>query len=235
LDTGVTPAKAWPLWQLVQPPTIPVCFISVPENVVKLLNEWQVSHVILVGKWFTGLDFGVTPVNTCPLWHSAQLLRMPVWVITPEPGPNPALWQVEHTCVVGKCPGGGVVKFAIKNVVVEVWQPEQSSAVVICVVGASALLFGFNPTAKVAPLWQLVQPLTMPAWFIRVPANPPTLVLLAEWQISQGILVGMCGVEPVGLDIGVIPTEKVAPLWQLAQPLTMPEWFIVPGIKLVWL
>jgi hypothetical protein len=89
LDNGVTPAKAWPLWQLVQPPTIPVCFISVPENEVKLLVEWQVSQVILVGRWFTGLDFGVTPVNTWPLWQFVQPILMPVWVITPEFGPNP--------------------------------------------------------------------------------------------------------------------------------------------------
>jgi hypothetical protein len=204
LDTGVTPAKTWPLWQLVQPPTMPVCFISVPENVVKLLVEWQVSHVILVGRWFTGLDFGVTPVNTWPLWQLVQPMLMPVCVITPEPGPNPAPWQVEHACVVGKCPGGGVVKPAIKKVVVEVWQPEQSSAVDICVVGASALLLGFTPTAKVWPLWQFVQPGTMPECFIGVPAND--MKLLVEWQYSQAILVGRWGCAPVGLDTGVIPT-----------------------------
>jgi hypothetical protein len=50
LDTGVTPAKAWPLWQLAQPPTMPVWIIAVPENDVKLFAEWQVSHAALVGK-----------------------------------------------------------------------------------------------------------------------------------------------------------------------------------------
>ncbi|MEO8332326.1 MAG: hypothetical protein ABI479_07820 [Gallionella sp.] len=190
----------------MQPPTIPVCLIKVPANppIPVLAVEWQVSQVMAVGRWFTGLDFGVTPVNTWPLWQLVQPMLMPVWVITPEFGPNPALWQVEHTCDVGKCPSGGVVKFAIEKVVVEVWQPEQSSAVVICVVGALALLLGVTPTAKVWPLWQLAQPGTMPECFIGVPAND--MKLLVEWQYSQGILVGRWGVEPAGLDTGVIPT-----------------------------
>ena len=50
---GVTPAKAMPVaptaWQVAQPLVIPVWFIAVPENVVKLLLEWQLSHVALVG------------------------------------------------------------------------------------------------------------------------------------------------------------------------------------------
>jgi hypothetical protein len=111
---------------------MPVCFIRVPENVVKLLVEWQVSHVALVGRWFRGLDTGVTPVKTWPLWQFVQPLLIPVWVITPEPVPKLVPWHAEHTCVVGKCPSGGVVKFAIKKVVVEVWQLEQSSEVDIC-------------------------------------------------------------------------------------------------------
>lgn len=53
-DTGVIPTAkvlAAPMkpWQVAQPLTMPVCFISVPENVVKLLVEWQVSHDMLVG------------------------------------------------------------------------------------------------------------------------------------------------------------------------------------------
>jgi len=206
-----------------------VCDISVPENVVKLLGEWQVSHGILVGRWFTGLAFGVTPVKLWPLWQLVQLPKIPVCVITPEPGPNPA-WQVEHTCVVGKCPIGGVVRPAIKKVVVEVWQLAQSSVVIICAVGASALVFGVTPI-KLWPLWQLVQLLTIPAWFISVPANPPGLVLLAEWHISHGMLVGKW-VD--GILTGVTPT-KLCPLWQLAQPATTPVWFIIPAMKLPWL
>jgi hypothetical protein len=50
LDTGVTPAKAWPLWQLAQPLRMPVWIIAVPENDVNLVAEWQVSHAALVGK-----------------------------------------------------------------------------------------------------------------------------------------------------------------------------------------
>jgi hypothetical protein len=63
LDTGVTPAKIWPLWQLAQPLTIPMWLIIVPENVVNLLAEWQVSQAALVGRWFTGLDTGATPAK----------------------------------------------------------------------------------------------------------------------------------------------------------------------------
>jgi len=54
---------------------------------------------------------------------------------------------------------------------VEKWQDEQSSEVVIWVVGASDLCFGVTP-AKVKPSpWQLEQLLTMPTWFIVVPAK----------------------------------------------------------------
>jgi hypothetical protein len=31
---------------------------------VNLLAEWQVSQARLVGRWFVGLDTGVTPRNT---------------------------------------------------------------------------------------------------------------------------------------------------------------------------
>jgi hypothetical protein len=53
--TGVIPtAKVFgaPMnpWQVAQPLTMPVCFIIVPENDVKLLAEWQVSHAMLVGR-----------------------------------------------------------------------------------------------------------------------------------------------------------------------------------------
>ena len=83
--TGVTPAKAWPLWQLAQPPTMPVCCIIPPANPPGpvLAVVWQVSHVALVGKWFTGLDTGDTPAKTWPLWQVVQPLTMPVWFINP--------------------------------------------------------------------------------------------------------------------------------------------------------
>jgi hypothetical protein len=45
--------------------TIPAWFIIAVvvgnKNVVKFVNEWQVSQGILVGRWFVGLDFGVIP------------------------------------------------------------------------------------------------------------------------------------------------------------------------------
>ena len=164
---------------------------------------------------------------------------MPVCTITPEFGPYPALWQVEHTIVVGMCPIGGVVRLAIRKVVVDVWQAEQSELVDMCVVGASFLVLGVTPTAKVCPLWHCVQLLTMPAWFIIDGElagaggikNPPGLVWVGEWQSSHGMLVGTW---PDGMDLGVTPT-KLWPLWQLAHPVTMPVWFITPGTKLAWL
>jgi hypothetical protein len=234
LEMGVTPKKLWPLWQLVQPPTIPVCFITVPLNppVLVLLVEWQVSHDMLVGTWFTGLDFGVTPVNAWPLWQLVQPLTIPVCVIFPGRKLAPEPWQVEHGCAVGKWPTGGVVKLATAKVIVEVWQLEQSSEVVMCVGDASSLLLGVTP-AKAWPLWQVVQPLTIPTWFIIAMdvGNKNDVKLVGEWQVSHGILVGMW---LVGLDFGVTPV-KLWPLWQLVHPLMMPLWLIVPGTRLACL
>jgi hypothetical protein len=56
---------------------MPVWIIAVPENDVNLLAEWQVSHVAVVGRWFAGLDTGVTPAKLWPLWQVAQLFTMP--------------------------------------------------------------------------------------------------------------------------------------------------------------
>ena len=63
LNTGVTPTKVWPLWQLAQPLRIPVWIIVVPENAVNLLAVWQVSHAALVVTWLFGLDTGFTPTK----------------------------------------------------------------------------------------------------------------------------------------------------------------------------
>ena len=47
---------------------MPVWFIAVPAKVVKLVAEWQVSHVALVGTWFDGLVLRlVTPVKLLPV------------------------------------------------------------------------------------------------------------------------------------------------------------------------
>ena len=51
---------------------------------------------------------------------------------------------------------------APRNDVVDLWQVSQPAVVWICVAGL--------PKA-VEPLWQLEQPLTMPVWFIVVPAK----------------------------------------------------------------
>jgi len=60
---------------------MPEWFIDVPENEENRLAEWQVSQAELVGKWFTGLETGVTPAKVCPLWQFEQPLTMPVWII----------------------------------------------------------------------------------------------------------------------------------------------------------
>jgi hypothetical protein len=83
---------------------MPAWFIVVPENDVNLLAEWQVSHVALVGRWFVGLDTGVTPAKLCPLWQVAQPLRMPVCTIAvPENDVNLfAEWQLSQAALVGR-------------------------------------------------------------------------------------------------------------------------------------
>jgi hypothetical protein len=254
LDTGVTPAKTWPLWHVEQPLTMPVCFISVPENDVKLLVEWQVSQVILVGRWdgdSPSLDFGVTPVNTWPLWQFVQPMLMPVWDITPEPGPY-VLWHVEHFCVVGKCPAGGVVRFATRNVVVEVWQAEQSSEVGMCDGEAEALDLGVTPPAKVVPLWHVAQPLKMPVCFITPEFGP----VPALWQVEHGCVVGRWFGGSVPPDVSwfqaivlwqashdslveICPIDfpfAVVPLWQVRQePGATPTWLYFTGVQaVVW-
>ena len=105
---GVTPAKAmptfWKPWQVEQPLKMPVCDISVPENVVKLLEEWQVSHGILVGRWLDGLDTGELPKNDWPLWQVAQPLTIPVCDISVPENVVKLLeeWQVSHGILLGK-------------------------------------------------------------------------------------------------------------------------------------
>ena len=66
-ETGVTPEKAWPLWQVVHPDEMPVWFIGVagPKAAVLL---WQVEQSSAVGMWLAGLP--VTP--PVPVWHVAQ-------------------------------------------------------------------------------------------------------------------------------------------------------------------
>ena len=79
-----------------------------------------------------------------------QLFTIPTWFITPEPEPYPVAWQVVQVCVVGRWFAGNTAPAdAPLKIVVELWQLEQSSAVVKCVVGASSLVLGVKPTAKV--------------------------------------------------------------------------------------
>jgi hypothetical protein len=67
LETGVTPVKLLPLWQVVQPDVMPVWFIAVPgPNAVVLL--WQVEQSRLVGIWLAGLP----RMPPAPVWQLAQ-------------------------------------------------------------------------------------------------------------------------------------------------------------------
>ena len=88
----------------------------------------------------------------------------------------------------------------------------------------------FTPTN--CPPWQEAQPVVMPVWFIVHVAKPPGVVLLV-WQLSHAMLVVMC-------TVGLLTTPAYWPLWQVAQPLLMPVWFMFqvakpPGVTvLVW-
>ena len=99
---GVTPTNTTPLvptaWQVLHPLLIPVWFMLAPENVLKLLVEWQLSHSDVVGICNCGI-----PVASVPLWQLAQLpgaiplclkfvgLQAMIW------------WQVSQDWLVGRC------------------------------------------------------------------------------------------------------------------------------------
>src|SRR6266581_3446388 len=128
--TGVTPAKAWPLWQVAQPLAMPLWFIIpgtkltalwhseqacvvgrwllglvVPVAVAKLVVEvWQVEQSAVVATCPAGLLTGVTPVKARPLWQVAQLATIPAWFIAvPEKAVNLlAAWQVSQAMLVGR-------------------------------------------------------------------------------------------------------------------------------------
>jgi hypothetical protein len=71
-ETGVTPVKLLPLWQVAQPELIPVWFMVVlgPKAAVLL---WQVEQSSVVGMWLT--DLPTTP--PAPVWQVAQPDVMP--------------------------------------------------------------------------------------------------------------------------------------------------------------
>jgi hypothetical protein len=71
----------------------------------------------------------------------------------------------------------------------------------------------------------------MPEWFIVQlgAAKPPILVLVVEWQFSHAAVVAIC-------DAGLPSTTVVAivaPVWQLAQLVVNPVWFIVQVANVV--
>jgi hypothetical protein len=60
LETGFTPWKLVPLWQLAQPEVMPAWFIAVP---VKVANDlWHVSQLAVVGIWFVALPTAFDPL-----------------------------------------------------------------------------------------------------------------------------------------------------------------------------
>ena len=69
--------------------------------------------------------------------------------------------------------------------------------------------------------------------FIAVP-GPNAVKLLAEWQPSHTgvVATGMCAGVSVSVLI-VTPYHAMPALWQLAQPVLIPEWFIAVPAKLV--
>jgi hypothetical protein len=107
---GVTPANGVPLtaaaWQVAQPLVIPAWFIAVPAKLVKADAEWHVSHAAVVGTWFDGFVFTVTPVKLLPLsWQVAHPELIPAWFIA-VPGPKALvdLWHVAQSELVGMWP-----------------------------------------------------------------------------------------------------------------------------------
>jgi hypothetical protein len=80
------------------------------------------------------------------------------------------------------------------------------------------------------PVWQLAQPITMPAWFMV--AGLKAVVDL--WQFSQGAVVG---IWLAGGALGAALPKRSPALWHAAQPLAIPAWFIVATAKfdeLLW-
>src|SRR5262245_52607621 len=123
--------------------------------------------------------------------------------------PRPALplrLVVVDCCIVRRHCSPKPCRSQPPNLLVLLWQVSQGADVVGCP------LLGL-PMAK-TPLWQVAQPLTMPVWFILVPANDTVL----RWQFSQGSEVGMW--------FAGFASAMVLPLWQVAQPLVMPVCFI---------
>ena len=102
---------------------------------------------------------------------------------------------------------------------VAAWQVSHAAVVGICVAGGVTTV---TPAKLLPAAWQVAQPVVIPAWFIAVPAK--LVKALAEWQVSQAALVGMCVTGGVTT---VAPAKLLPVAWQVAQPLVMPVWFIV--------
>jgi len=75
------------------------------------------------------------------------------------------------------------------------------------------------PSAAV-PLWQLAQPVEMPAWLKPAPRK----LVVEVWQVSQAAVVATW--------VADLPSAMV-PLWQVAQPDEIPAWFIAVPANVV--
>jgi hypothetical protein len=84
---------------VAHPITIPAWFIRVPANDEVL--RWQVSHGVVVGKWFAGL-----PLAVVPLWQVAQPVVTPVWLKAAPANEVVLLWQVSQAALVVTWPAG---------------------------------------------------------------------------------------------------------------------------------
>ena len=143
LLTGVTPANAWPLWQLMQPVTMPLWFIVVPVKLLVFL--WQVSQLKVVGRWLPGL--AITPAVTP--WQVAQEPGATVgWTNVAPRNELVPLWQVSQPAEVMICVDGLNTGVTPANAV-PLWQFAQPVTMPV---------WFMTPPAKLAPiLWQVSQ------------------------------------------------------------------------------
>ena len=139
------------------------------------------------------------------------------------------VWHIAHGCVVGMWFAGLLVIPAI-NELVELWQLPHSPVVGWFGSWASVGRVTIVTPYQVLPVsWQVAQvvPATG-AWFIAV---PPKLVNLAgAWQLSQAAVP--TGMWVAGGVITVTPKKLLPVAWQVAHPVVMPVWFIVPPLNL---
>jgi len=79
-----------------------------------------------------------------------------------------------------------------------------------------------TPGLKPAMLWQIPHDCVVGRWLAGIGVPVADVKVDVEvWQASHGAPLG--SIWLIGFETGVTPL-KLCPLWQLAQPLTMPVW-----------